>query len=127
MFPFRNPLTERDRRIEEGNVQLRINGARNLIFNAALAAAEKRLTQAERYYLRCLCGLESGSSSLSPHEKTFVSNLFERTYKKYRKQLNGLPPSAVPGLQAVYDNRKAVREMHKAAGKRKQKPPGMKG
>lgn len=119
MYPFRNPLAERDRRIEAGKNERYIAGTKNVVYDAARAM--RRLSYDELLYLRYLCGLEEyEQDGLNPHEKNSVGKLFEKACGKHRKRINELAPGTMPGEKAVLANRAKVTELHKANALRKQ-------
>jgi len=119
MYPFRNPLIERDRRIKEGELKRRIAGTQNIVYDAARSM--RRLSYDELQYLRYLCGFEEYEENiLDPHEKNSVGKLFEKACGKHRKRVNELPPDTMPGEKAVLENRAKVTELHKANALRKQ-------
>lgn len=127
MFPYRNPLVEREKRMAEGRRTRRINGTRNQVRSAILwTVAGEQLSFRQRFYADYLCGLRPADvSELTPEEKAYIGNLFEQACRARRSAIMRHPRheqvEALPGIMAVPRNRELVRQRQSEAGRRKRK------
>lgn len=122
----RNVLAQRQQRMDRFSRQHRtnVNVTRSMIFDAARANVEGRLSFDELVYLRFLCGYSTDEpNTLDVRRKAYVGNLFERACVKRRTRINMHPiderHEVLPGIRAVPRNRDRVLEIQSAEGKRK--------
>lgn len=124
MYPYLNPVVERERRMAEGDRQRRIDGCRNQIFWAIQqldAVKQHSLGYEERLYLRYLCGFtDTDSTELSLERRAQLGKLFEAGCRRRRSDANRLKKqNLLPGTDIIARLREQIRHEQSEAGKRK--------